>query len=128
MELLYSHVARRPQPHLRSPQIPEALSAIIMKLFAKAPEEPLPKLGLRADLTRVRAILPARNRFLRTCRSERATFPTSSCFRTSCGREKGTAELLRILESVRAGQSCLTLISGYSGVGKSVPGPSCARR
>ena len=123
MELLYSHVARRPlAPHLRSPQIPEALSAIIMKLLAKAPEERYQSaLGLRADLTACARYLARNEPIPANMPLGTRDFPYEFMLSHKLyGREKERAELLRILESVRAGQSCLTLISGYSGVGKSV--------
>jgi serine/threonine protein kinase len=52
MELVHSHIARKPTPpHQLSAGVPEAVSAIVMKLLAKAAEDRYQSAsGLRADL------------------------------------------------------------------------------
>ncbi len=123
MELLYSHVARRPlAPHLRSPQLPEALSAIIMKLLAKAPEERYQSaLGLRTDLQECAEYLKRNEPIPSSFPLGSRDFPYELVLSHKLyGRDNERAELLRIFEKVSDGESCLALISGYSGVGKSV--------
>jgi predicted ATPase/GAF domain-containing protein len=122
MELLYSHVARRPlAPHARNPQIPEALSAIIMKLLAKAPEERYQSvLGLRADLIECARLLDLHERTPFTMPLGTRDYPYDlQLSRKLYGRRKESEQLHRLFHKVREGGSALVLISGYAGVGKS---------
>lgn len=121
MELLYCHVARRPlPPHARSPEIPEAVSAIIMKLLAKAPEERYQSAaGLRADLAECARLLDETGRIPATLRLGTRDFPYElRLSRKLYGRDRERAELLAAFERVRDGGSGLVLVTGYSGVGK----------
>jgi predicted ATPase len=120
LELVHSHLAKNPVEPLKiNPLIPEALSAIVMKLLAKSADNRYNSAaGLRADL--------------QTCADEYkehrhiATFPlgqndVSDRFNIPnalYGREKEEASLLSAFESVCEGQSALMVVSGYSGIGK----------
>ena len=122
MELLYSHVARRPlAPHARNPQIPEALSAIIMKLLAKAPEERYQSvLGLRADLIECARLLDLHGRTPFTMPIGTRDYPYDlQLSRKLYGRRKESEQLHQLFHKVRDGGSALVLLSGYAGVGKS---------
>jgi len=121
MELLYSHVARRAlPPHARNPQIPETISAIIMKLLAKAPEERYQSaLGLSADLMECARLLRQQEQIPTTMPLGTRDFPYELLLsRKLYGRDKERAELLQIFSQVHTGGTGLVLISGYSGVGK----------
>lgn len=122
MELLYSHVARRALvPHARNPQIPEALSAIIMKLLAKAPEERYQSvLGLRADLVECARLMDQNGRSPFTMTLGSRDFPYDlQLSRKLYGRSKEREQFHQHFHKVRGGGSALVLLSGYSGVGKS---------
>lgn len=121
MELLYCHVARRPlPPHARVPEFPEAVSAIIMKLLAKAPEERYQSAsGLRADLSECARLLDETGRIPAALRLGTRDFPYElRLSRKLYGRDRERAELLSAFERVRDGGSGLVLVTGYSGVGK----------
>ncbi len=59
MELISHHVARMPEsPHQINPDVPEAISRIVMKLLAKSPDERYRSyLGLKNDLLRIFRVL-----------------------------------------------------------------------
>jgi predicted ATPase/GAF domain-containing protein len=120
LELIYSHLARSPiPPAVRAAEVPEAVSAIIMKLLAKAPEERYQSAyGLAADLKTC----------LRQLEDTAAIAPFAIGTRDFSyelrlphklfGRERERAALLAAYERVREGAAELVLIAGYSGVGK----------
>ena len=119
--LIHSHIAALPTPphHVR-PEIPESLSAIVMKLLAKEPEERYQSAhGLAEDL--------------QTCRTRaggdgaHAPFPLGRkdvpvWFRVSdrlVGREAESKALQAEWEPVREGARNCLLVSGPTGIGKS---------
>ncbi|MFO0575398.1 MAG: AAA family ATPase [Polyangia bacterium] len=121
MELLYCHVARRPlPPHARAPELPEALSAIVMKLLSKAPEERYQSAsGLRADLLECARLLDETGRIPAGLRLGIRDFPYElRLSRKLYGRDRERAELLAAFARVRSGAAGLVLVAGYSGVGK----------
>ena len=121
MELVHAHLARRPvPPHVVRPEVPETLSAIVMKLMAKSGEERYQSAaGLRADLERCAVELRE---------GSISGFPLGSRDRASVfripqklyGRARALEALLSSFERVCRGERCLVLVSGESGSGKSV--------
>jgi PAS domain S-box-containing protein len=122
LESIHCHIARQPVPPAeRVPGLPEALSAIVMKLLAKMPEERYQsEAGLIADLERCRESWASQGK-IRSFRlgsrdvSERLRVPE---------RLYGRGAQVRILvdafeQVVRTGNSALALVSGYAGIGKS---------
>ncbi|WP_437752522.1 AAA family ATPase [Sorangium sp. So ce1389] len=122
VEWVHCHIAQKPQPpHAIIPSIPPALSAVVLKLLAKAAEERYQSaLGLRYDLdacfTQLRAsgtiqAFPLGRRDL----SDRLQIP-----QRHYGREREIDALLAAFARVLSqGRPELVLVSGYSGVGKS---------
>jgi predicted ATPase/GAF domain-containing protein/anti-anti-sigma regulatory factor len=121
MELVHSHIARRPTPpHQRAPGVLPSTSDLVMKLLAKTAEERYQSAhGLHADLI--------------TCLEQQTTgqgapFTLGKHDRPDelripqhlYGREAETAELLSAFGRVSQGGAELLLVAGYSGVGKSV--------
>ena len=120
-ELVHAHLAIDPvPPHELDERIPVAVSAIVMKLLTKEPEGRYQSLhGLRYDLERCLQELESTG-----------SIPTfgiasqdiSDRFQISgrlFGRDGAIDELTGIFEGVAAGQIAFTLVSGYSGIGKS---------
>lgn len=121
MEWVHCHIAIVPPPVVeRNPRIPPALSAIVMKLLTKDPEERYQTArGLQADLERC---------FERWRSAQDAPFPlgsrdVSEAFHVPqrlYGREAEIAALRETFERVvQEGRPELALVSGYSGIGKS---------
>ena len=122
LELIHCHVARAPRaPIALRPEIPASLSAIILKLMSKNPDERYQSAhGLRVDLL--------------ACLSEqRRAAPSAVTFELGrgdvaegvrlparlYGRDREVAALLSAFERVSAGETGLVLVTGYSGIGKS---------
>ncbi len=122
IEWVHCHLARQPAPpaELRK-EVPEGLSAIVMKLLAKTPEERYQTAaGLEADLAKCLAGWRSFGRidpFLLGAHdaSDRLLIPEKLY-----GRERESAELLEAFEGVvDRGTPEFVLVSGHSGVGKS---------
>jgi PAS domain S-box-containing protein len=122
MEWIHCHIARRPvPPSERVSGVPVQLSAIVMKLLAKAAEERYQTAaGLEADLHRCLREWETRRRIdlfplgVHDV-SDRLLIPEKLY-----GREREIDALLASFDRVVAnGRPELVLVSGYSGVGKS---------
>ncbi|MDC0745462.1 AAA family ATPase [Polyangium mundeleinium] len=123
LSLIHAHIARSPvPPHERAPErgIPEAVSAIVLKLMAKSPEDRYQTAsGAAWDLERAArawvetgtvAPFPLAKRDW----DDRVRAP-SRLF----GREHETAALAALFDQACAGATVLSLVAGPSGVGKS---------
>jgi PAS domain S-box-containing protein len=122
MEWIHCHIARQATPPSdREKEIPTQLSAIVMKLLAKTPEERYQTAaGVAADLLRCQAEWQAHGRIepfplaMRDA-SDRLMIPEALY-----GREREINRLLGAFDRVVAsGTTELFLVSGYSGIGKS---------
>jgi predicted ATPase/signal transduction histidine kinase len=122
VEWIHCHLAREPAPLFRvAAHVPEALSAMVMKLLAKRPEERYQTAaGLLYDL---RACQQQHDRagvidlFELGSRDAADTFQIP---RKLYGRAEPAHRLRAALQSVaETGQAGLVLVSGYSGIGKS---------
>jgi predicted ATPase/signal transduction histidine kinase/tRNA A-37 threonylcarbamoyl transferase component Bud32 len=121
MELVHCHLAREPvAPHLLRPELPAALSAIVLKLLAKMAEDRYQSgLGLATDLAECLASLRATGRIEgfvpgRHDVSDRFQIPQKLY-----GREADLEVLLAMFDRISRGKAELMLVAGYSGVGKS---------
>ncbi len=122
LALVHSHIAQQPiPPHQINPEIPEAISHIILKLMSKNAEDRYQSAyGLKRDLEEC----------LRQWQTTEqiqpfplATQDSSARFQLPqklYGRQQEIAELLSGFERVcSGGQTELMLVAGYSGIGKS---------
>jgi len=123
MELIHAHIARTPvQPHDRAPEqrIPETVSALVLKLMHKSPEQRYQTAeGAAFDLERAMLMwadtgtvapfeLAARDWQNRIRKSSRLY-----------GREREQATLEDAFDQACTGKGVLALVAGPSGVGKS---------
>ncbi|MBD2004630.1 MULTISPECIES: hybrid sensor histidine kinase/response regulator [Cyanophyceae] len=122
LELVHCHIAKVPvPPHQVNSQIPETISNLVIKLLAKTAEERYQSAeGLKFDLE--------------TCLLKWQTTGTISNFipgsadkagqllipQKLYGREAEVATLLKTFDRVAAGTTEMMLVSGYSGIGKTV--------
>jgi predicted ATPase/signal transduction histidine kinase len=117
---VHCHIARQPTPPGNRAAVPDPLSAIVMKLLAKNPEERYQTAsGLGADLRRCLEEWQSQSRIdpfplgTHDC-SDQLLIPEKLY-----GREREIDTLLSAFDRVTQGKPELVLISGYSGVGKS---------
>jgi predicted ATPase/GAF domain-containing protein/anti-anti-sigma regulatory factor len=121
LEIVHGHIARRPAPpHEIRPEIPEGVSAIVMKLLSKSAEDRYRSAsGLATDLEACIKALDATGQV--------PSFPLGQddvCLdlvfpQKLYGREAELSSLSSAWERASRGAAELLLVSGYSGVGKS---------
>jgi PAS domain S-box-containing protein len=122
MELVHSHLARRPVPPAeRTPSVPAAVSAVVMKLLAKTPEDRYQTaVGVNDDLRRC---LTLHRHGISIEPFALAVHDVPDVLRISdtlYGRERNIQELVAAFERVAGdGSSELALVSGQPGIGKS---------
>ncbi len=121
LAVVHGHIARPPvPPHSLDPSIPQTVSALVLKLLAKDPEDRYQSAhGLVADLGACIAALEAGQPVPafplgREDRSERFRIPERLY-----GREEQAARLLTAYERVCVGHAELLLVAGQPGIGKS---------
>ena len=122
MGWVHCHIARRPvAPSLRRSGLPEPLSAIILKLLAKTPEERYQTAaGVEADLRRVLSAVEARGTIESFPLGGRDVPDRLLISEKLYGREREVELLLAAFDRVVSqGTTELVLVSGYSGIGKS---------
>ncbi len=120
-QLIHSHIAKTPEPpHHVNPNIPPVLSAVVLKLMAKDPEDRYQGAGaLRVDLTR------CLDQFRESGKIElfdigRADIPARLKMpRQLYGRDREVAEMLSAFEHARAGRREIVFLTGIPGIGKS---------
>src|SRR5262249_55417145 len=121
VELVHAHIAKLPEPpHEVDGRVPEAVSAIVMKLLQKAAEDRYQTgFGLRADLLECLERLLRDGRIEpfvlgRRDRSDRFQLPQKLY-----GRDAELAVLTAAVLRVAQGTPELVLASGAAGTGKS---------
>src|SRR5882762_9183403 len=121
LEWVHCHIARRPTAPADRLAVPEAVSAIVMKLLAKNAEERYQTAsGLEADLRRCLAQGPSHGRIDPFALGEHDSSDRLLIPEKLYGREREVDALLAAFARVVAqGTPELVLVSGFSGVGKS---------
>ncbi|MEH1941780.1 MAG: AAA family ATPase [Nostoc sp.] len=122
LEIVYRHIAVQPiNPQLLNSQIPTAVSEIVMKLMAKNAEDRYQSAtGLLADLELCLNQLETKGTIINFVPGRLDVLSQLLIPQTLYGREEQVNELLAAFERVTSGTSEMMLVSGYSGIGKSV--------
>src|SRR5262245_6007256 len=122
MEWVHCHIARNPvPPTVVLTSIPAQLSAIVVKLLAKMPEERYQTgAGVERDLRQCLDDWEQRGVIAEFARGERDHSDRLLIPDKLYGREREIATLLSTFDAaVASGTPHLVLVSGYSGIGKS---------
>ncbi len=122
MEWVHCHIARKPVPPAeRLPNVPAALSAIVMKLLAKTAEDRYQTAaGLESDLRRCLTEWEAQRQIDDFLLGEHDTPDWLLIPEKLYGRQREVETLLASFNRiVTGGAPELVLVSGYSGIGKS---------
>jgi len=122
IEWVHSHIAKHPVPaHERVKSVPAPVSALVMKLLAKTPEERYQTAsGVESDLRRCLAEWEAHGRIAEFSLGQRDAPDHLLLPEKLYGREHEIDTLLAAFDRVVAGgRPELVLVSGYSGIGKS---------
>ncbi|WP_437747614.1 AAA family ATPase [Sorangium sp. So ce1504] len=122
LEWVHCHVARAPPPlSTLVPQLPEVVSALVLKLLAKMAEDRYQTArGLKHDLDRCLSQWRATGGIEPFPLAERDVSSRLQIPQKLYNRDHDVAALLRAFERVvGTGSPELVLVSGYSGIGKS---------
>ncbi|MGK3962480.1 AAA family ATPase [Sorangium sp. So ce118] len=122
LEWVHCHVARvPPPPSALVPELPEVVSALVLKLLAKMAEDRYQTArGLRYDLARCLSAWRATGRIEPFPLAEHDVSDRFEIPQKLYGRHEEEIALLRAFERVMdTGVPELALVSGYSGIGKS---------
>ncbi|TFI51689.1 response regulator [Mastigocladus laminosus UU774] len=121
LELVHCHIAKIPiSPHELNPNIPQAVSEIVMKLLAKTAEERYQNaLGIKADLEECLRQLQTTGKIENFTIGQLDLYSQFLIPQKLYGREIEVNKLMNSFERVSLGASEIMLVSGYSGIGKS---------
>ncbi|MBE9226544.1 AAA family ATPase [Phormidium sp. LEGE 05292] len=121
MELVHCHIAKQPvAPHQLNPEIPLAISSIIMKLLAKNAEDRYQSAaGILVDLEDCLTQLQNTGKIADFSPGQRDKSGQFLIPQKLYGREIEVEKLMTAFERVSTGTSEMMLVSGYSGIGKS---------
>lgn len=122
MELVHSHIAKQPiPPHKLKPEVPLPLSEIVMKLMAKNAEERYQSAhGLKVDLEECHRQWHQMGHIDAFPLGQQHVSDRFQISQRLYGREQEIDTLLAGFERVSQGTSEVMLVTGYSGIGKSV--------
>ena len=121
LEWVHHHISRLPPaPDTLAPDVPKVVSAIVIKLLAKSPEERYQSGdGLLHDLERCITDLTQGQPLLPFELGERDHLQKFLIPQALYGREQELQQLLHLFEQAVEGHTRFCLVHGYSGVGKS---------
>uniref|UniRef100_UPI003F6C5030 diguanylate cyclase domain-containing protein n=1 Tax=Pseudomaricurvus sp. TaxID=2004510 RepID=UPI003F6C5030 len=121
LEWVHSHISRQPPaPHDIARHVPEALSAIVLKLLAKNPEARYQSAtGLIHDLEHCADQIAAGQNIVAFTPGERDVIQKFLVPQGLYGRERELQSLLGLFEGAVNGRNEFCLVHGFSGVGKS---------
>ena len=120
MELVHCHIAKTPVlPHEVKPEIPLALSEIVMKLMAKTAEERYQSaIGIRQDLELCWQQWQETGSITEFELAKRDISDRFLIPEKLYGREQEVQTLLDAFERVANGSTEMMLVAGFSGIGK----------
>lgn len=121
LEWVHSHISRLPPSPLDlSPDLPKAVSDIILKLLSKEPEDRYQSAeGIIYDLEQCATLLDAGKTIAAFPLGEKDVVQKFLVSQHLYGRENELAQLVELFEGAVVGRTEVCLVHGHSGVGKS---------
>ncbi|MDC0744947.1 AAA family ATPase [Polyangium mundeleinium] len=121
LELIHAHLAASPpSPSEARPEVPEALSAIVLKLLRKGAEDRYSSAeGLQADLSECQRQWQTTGQIEPFVLGQHDRSDLLQIHQGLYGREKDIRKLIESFDDVLRGRRAIILVSGYSGIGKS---------
>ncbi|WP_103667117.1 ATP-binding sensor histidine kinase [Pseudanabaena sp. BC1403] len=122
IEMVHCHIAKLPiDPYKLNPEIPKPVSDIVMKLLAKTAEDRYQSaLGLKADLMICSQLLESKGEISDFLLGEQDVSDKFQVSQKLYGREKEIWLLLAVFECLHLGKAEVVMVTGFSGIGKSV--------
>jgi len=120
LEFVHCHIAKAPIPPKKlNPEIPDAVSEIVMKLLSKTAEDRYQSaFGLKVDLETCQQMLSS-GEISHFIIGQLDSYSQFLIPQKLYGREREVASLLEAFARVSGGTTEMMLVSGYSGIGKS---------
>ncbi|MEG4117324.1 AAA family ATPase [Microcoleus sp. N9_B4] len=120
LEFVHCHIAKAPIPPQKlNPEIPDAVSEIVMKLLSKTAEDRYQSaFGLKVDLETCQQMLSS-GEISHFIIGQLDSYSQFLIPQKLYGREREVASLLEAFARVSGGTTEMMLVSGYSGIGKS---------
>ncbi len=120
LEFVHCHIAKAPiAPKKLNPEIPDAVSEIVMKLLSKTAEDRYQSaFGIKVDLETCEQMLSSRE-ISQFIIGQLDSYSQFLIPQKLYGREREVASLLEAFARVSCGKTEMMLVSGYSGIGKS---------
>lgn len=121
MELIHSHIAKKPVPAYKvNPDIPKAVSDIIDKLMSKNAEDRYQSShGIIYDLKYCAKIIKEKSDFGVFSAGTHDIFDKFNIPKKLYGREKEIEILMGAFSGIAQGSTEMMLVAGYAGIGKS---------
>jgi len=121
MELIHCHIARQPlSPHDLNPDIPKAISDIIMKMLAKTAEERYQSAwGFKSDFVMCLMQYEASGEIEDLTPGDNDVSDKFQLPQKLYGRDEAFSQLLAAVDYVNQGNTHILLVAGGSGIGKS---------
>ncbi len=122
MELVHCHIAKQPTPPDQiNPDLPSAISNIILKLLEKTAEARYQSAwGIKADLKECKLQFAKTGKISHFSLAQKDLSDRFQIPQKLYGREPEIDTLLAAFERVASGKAEIMLVAGYSGIGKSV--------
>ncbi|MDM8560347.1 AAA family ATPase, partial [Candidatus Parabeggiatoa sp. HSG14] len=122
MELVHCHIAKQPMPPQQiNPDLPQAISNIILKLLEKTAEARYQSAwGIKADLQECKLQFAKTGKITNFILAQQDISDRFQIPQKLYGRESEIDTLRAGFERVASGKAEMVLVAGYSGVGKSV--------
>ncbi|MDD5171371.1 MAG: AAA family ATPase, partial [Syntrophales bacterium] len=120
LEIVHSHLARQPlPPREMNALIPEMVSAILMKLLSKSPEDRYQSAwGLKADFDECLSQSAARGEITYFPLGSKDVSDRINVSQKLYGREQEQEQLLKYFDALGDGAPRMIMVAGYSGIGK----------